>query len=227
LSDESGQTNLPEGARLAHRIIEKVTGHLMCPVATDHIVNYDFTSHYYCKLNGVTNYRDLKDEWVRVDSTSAVESGSRKIKSIFFDGEEESCGDVMIKWLDCTSESGDLLPIVILIRLGAEEMPDATLPMILMEIPGLNISSSKDIRATETVGWVVFLKSGSSMIDFHSWYEKKILHEHWKLIHEQRLKLTAHNTISDDECMQIWLDSDITNLKFVTDTVNMAESHNN
>jgi hypothetical protein len=121
----------------------------------------------------------------------------------FVRGEEESCGGVMIKWLDCTSASGDLLSIVILICLGAEEMPDATSPMILMEIPGLNISSSKDIRATKTFGWVVFLKSGSSMIDFHSWYEKTILHEHWKLLREQRLKLTAHNTISDDECMQI------------------------
>jgi hypothetical protein len=35
---------------------------LMRPVATDHIANYNFTSHYYCKLSGVTNYRDLKDE---------------------------------------------------------------------------------------------------------------------------------------------------------------------
>jgi hypothetical protein len=111
--------------------------------------------------------------------------------------------------------------------LSAEEMPDATPPMIFMEIPGLNISSSKDIRANETVGWVVFLKSGSSMIDFHSWFEKTILHEHWKLIREQRLKLHTHNTISDDECMQIWLDSDITNIKFVTGAVNMAESRNN
>jgi len=162
-------TNLPEGARLAHRMIEKVTGHPMRPVGLDHIRYYDFTLHNYCKYNGVTNYsRDLLDEWVRVDS-SAVESGSRKTKSIFFDGEEESCGGMMIKWLDCTScASGDLLPIVILIRLGAEEMPDATSPMLFMEIPGLNISSSKDISANETVGWVVFLKSGSSMIDFHS-----------------------------------------------------------
>jgi hypothetical protein len=159
-------TNLPEGARLAHQMIKKVTGHPMRPVPTDHIVNYDFTSHYYCKFNGLTNYRDLEDDWVRADS-SAVESGSRKTKSIFFDGEEESCGGVMIKWLDCTSASGDLLPIVILIRLGVDEMPDATSPMLFMEIPGLNISSSKDIRANATVGWVVFLKSGSSMIDFH------------------------------------------------------------
>jgi hypothetical protein len=66
------------------------------------------------------------------------------------------------------------------------------------------------------------------VIDFHLWYQKTILHEHWKLIREQRLKLTAHNTISDDECMQIWLDSDMTNIKFVTDAVNMAEqSHTN
>jgi len=46
---------------------------------------------------------------VRVDS-STVESGSRKTKSIFFDGEEESCGGVMIEWLDCTlAETYDIL----------------------------------------------------------------------------------------------------------------------
>jgi len=83
-------------------MIEKVTGHPMSPVPTDHFVNFDFTLHYYyCKVNNVTNYRDLEDAWVRVDS-SAVESGSRTTKSIFFDGEEEYCGGVMIEWLDCT-----------------------------------------------------------------------------------------------------------------------------
>jgi hypothetical protein len=83
-------TNLSEGAKFAHQTIERVTGHPMRPVPTDHILNYDFTLLYYWKSNGsTTNYRYLVDEWVRVDS-SAVESGSRKTKSMFFDGEESN-----------------------------------------------------------------------------------------------------------------------------------------
>jgi hypothetical protein len=96
---------LSDGAKFAHRTIERVTGHPMCLLPADHILNYDFTSHYYWKSNGsTTNYRDLEDEWVKKDS-SAVESGSRKTKSIFFDGEESNCNGVMIKWMDCITEN--------------------------------------------------------------------------------------------------------------------------
>jgi hypothetical protein len=191
----------------------------MHPVPTDHILNYDFTSHYYWKSNrSTTKYRDLEDEWVRVDS-SAVESGSRKTKSIVFDGEESNCNGAMIKWMDCTSASGDLLPIVIIIRLDSDEMPDPTAPMLFMKIPGLNSSSPKDIQANETVGWVVFLKPGASMINFHL-----IIHEHFKLIREQRLKLTVHSNITDDECMRFYMDSDMINVKFLMDATNMAKS---
>jgi hypothetical protein len=144
----------------------------------------------------------------------------------FFYGEESNCNGAMIKWMDCTSASGDLLPIVIIIRLDSNEMPDATAPMLFMKIPGLNISSPKDIRANETVGWVLFLKPGASMMDFHLWYEKTIIHEHFKLIREQRLKLTVHNNITDDECMRVYMDSDMINVKFSTDATNMATSRN-
>jgi hypothetical protein len=34
-------------------------------------------------------------------------------------------------------------PIVIIIRLDSDEMPDATAPMLFLKIPGLNISSER------------------------------------------------------------------------------------
>ena len=216
-------TNLPEGAKLAHKLIEDATGCSMRPIPTCQIFNYDFTSHYYLKLKPGLTRSDLHDNYVRV-SSKAIESGSRKTKCPFFDGEEESCSGVNMKWMDCTNASGDVLPIVIVIKLSSDEMPQSTASILYIQIPGLSINSFKDVRSCDHPGWVVFVKPGASMSEFHQWYEELIIAPSYKMILEKRQHMPIAPYFPEYLCARVFSDSDMTNVKHATTAVNMAQS---
>ena len=58
--------NLPEGARLAHKIIESVKGQEMHPIPSWQALNYDFTSYYTWK--GTSHRSGDGDTWCAMES---------------------------------------------------------------------------------------------------------------------------------------------------------------
>ncbi|KAG7368491.1 hypothetical protein IV203_031234 [Nitzschia inconspicua] len=101
---ENKPDNLPEGARLAHSIIESAKGQEMHPCPA----------------------------W-----------GLRKHTSIKKDGEELVCNGITVRWLDCGTASGVLLPIVQLF----EGFDEAVMPkddFLFLEVPGLSVNSTHD-----------------------------------------------------------------------------------
>jgi hypothetical protein len=110
-------SQLPEGAKVAHKIItKKVAGcPTMCPVDPGQIINYDtmMTANYFYRVSN--DRRSEHDEWVRI-SNKPIQGGRRKTVTPYYKGEEETCNGLMVRWLDCTAaSSGDIFPIVLLI----------------------------------------------------------------------------------------------------------------
>ncbi|KAG7358796.1 hypothetical protein IV203_015385 [Nitzschia inconspicua] len=76
---ENKPDNLPEGARLAHSIIESAKGQEMHPCPAWQIFNYDFTPYYTWK--GTSHRCADGDTWSRV-SVESLDRGLRKHTSI-------------------------------------------------------------------------------------------------------------------------------------------------
>ena len=64
--------------------------------------------------------------------------------------------------MDCAIASGELLPIVQIFEgFGEEIMPK-------------DVGSTTDARLSDTSGYVVFKKLGTSMMPFHTWFNLEV-----------------------------------------------------
>jgi hypothetical protein len=176
--------NLPEGCRLAYKLIEAVMGCPMLPVPSWQVFNYYMTSYYTFK--GTSHRSGNGNEWSRV-SNESLDRGMRSHTSIKKCGEESVCNGLTVRWMDSANACGELLPIVQIFEgFGEDIMPKDD--YLFLEVPGLSVGSTTDARLSDAPGYVVFKELGASMMPFHTWYNLTILAPFYKQVRKKHLR---------------------------------------
>jgi hypothetical protein len=65
----------------------------------------------------------------------------------------------------------------------------------------------------------------TDMVDFH-WFQNSIIRDTFRRVHEKHGK-TVHTAIPDDEDAQVWSDSDMTNIKVMTEFTRLIQNVEN
>jgi hypothetical protein len=218
---ENKPDNLPEGCRLAHRLIESVMGCEMRPVPSWQVFNYDMTSYY--AFNGTSHRSGNGNEWSRVPNES-LDRGRRNHTSIKKNGEESVCNGLTVRWMDCANASGDLLPIVQIFEgFGEDIMPKDD--YLFLEVPGLPVGSTTDARLSDAPGYVAFKKLGASMMPFHTWYNLTILAPYYQQVRKKYGYSSEDTELPEQEHVRVYCDSDMTNIACLTNYAEMERNH--
>jgi hypothetical protein len=216
-------TNLSEGAKLGHKLIEEACHQKMRPIPPWQIINYDFTSTNTCRWTS-GRVDGIGDKWVRV-STKSLHRGVRNHTSIKIRGEDSLCNGISVKWLDSTSASGSVFPMTMLFG-GFEESVMPQDDFLFLDVAGLSVNGQLDARQHDAPGFVVLKKKGVSMQDFYSWYTNRVILPYYQVLREKH-GLTNHAHIPEPEKARIWSDSDMTNIGAITAPQEMDRNYNN
>jgi hypothetical protein len=215
--------NLPEGCRLAYKLIEAVMGCPMLPVPSWQVFNYYMTSYYTFK--GTSHRSGNGNEWSRV-SNESLDRGMRSHTSIKKCGEESVCNGLTVRWMDSANACGELLPIVQIFEgFGEDIMPKDD--YLFLEVPGLSVGSTTDARLSDAPGYVVFKKLGASMMPFHTWYNLTILAPYYKQVRKKHGYSSEDTELPEQEHARVYCDSDMTNIACLTNYTEMERNHKN
>jgi hypothetical protein len=171
----------------------------MRPIDPYQIINYDITTEYIAA--GSQSRRTQGSTQYVMISTTALDHGKRNVQSAYRAGEESSCNGLAVQFMACVSADGNLYPAVTIVKgWPLEVMPkDSFLPL---EIPGYAANADLDVRLSELPGYVVLMRSGTKMEDFHVWFQNRIIRDTFQKVRERRGK-TVHTAIPDDEKARI------------------------
>jgi hypothetical protein len=186
----------------------------MKPVENWQMMNFDdMTSYYTCAgiARGQTDH-----EW-RIVSSSAVTNDVRKIRSATRQEDESKFNGITVKWCAAAAASGQIFPMVaIFCGFSESMMPDDS--MIVLKIPGMCFGGRIDVFSS-SFGYVVLMRSGTSMVEFHQWYQQEIITATFRANRLRYLPFSdpdPTSNVPDDEKGVVWFDSDNTNVKTTT-----------
>jgi hypothetical protein len=217
---ENKPKNLTPGAQFTHALVETVRGQPMRPIEPYQIINYDITTEYIA-AGSQSRRNSSHTDYVAI-STTALDHGKRNVTSAYRAGEEMKCNGLAVQFMACISADGNLYPAVTIVKgWSLDAMPNDS--FIPLEILGYAANAHLDIRLQELPGYVVLMRAGAKMEDFHVWFQNRIIRDTFQKVREKHGK-TIHTAIPEDERARVWSDSDMTNIKVMTEMTRMEGS---
>jgi hypothetical protein len=96
---------------------------------------------------------------------------------------------------------------------------------LLLAVPGLSVGSTTDASLSDTPGYVVFKKLGTSMMPFHTWYNLTVLAPYYKQVRKKHGYSSEDIERREQEHARVYCDSDMTNIACLTNYTEMERNH--
>jgi hypothetical protein len=96
---------------------------------------------------------------------------------------------------------------------------------LLLAVPGLSVGSTTDASLSDTPGYVVFKKLGTSMMPFHTWYNLTVLAPYYKQVQKKHGYSSEDIERREQEHARVYCDSAMTNIACLTNYTEMERNH--